>query len=799
MSTFKRYGGAIETAIGLIRTANMDPTAALRKTAESSGLRAPEIEYVAAQINNSRALMHMCKTTGEDRLAAFPLADAAAVIADIKPDSIRKTASTQNPFTVSGAGVRKTAALEFERRFVSDPRKEFGVLMEEARRNKAIELQLHRAYIEDVRKLRNTCSRLVNRIIGSVKKMSEGERHAYVGRCRSHVGSDVVDTVLHCAGVEDDSQPSQAPLPESSIYRDTKALVDTVQKLAAVEDALERVHHVAGTGFFEDFLANSAAISAATKWLPSSVVGEEIGEAAAIREVDNALSDKGLVDMSPDAAARLSGLRTRRTFMDAVLSDPNLRGYPLSRLSRAFNDAVQTDPSIVRSPPRLRAGMMQMLQSSVLDPFQLGQIVDTGKKQQAIYKELKSQRENFNKAVGDYAGGKYGDYITKLEEMAKAGGARAKVNEDYAGKRKEKFEKLLGNIQTHWKELKTSAQKAVDTEDIIKHRLALVDIAMADPDSEIAKDMQTRAIQAGFSDVEAMKRGMIKYARRPDAVLKTDTAAKNAWDSIDQVFEKRGEITGKEQAAAERLAESVIGARLASANMEDDEYTRQARLAVDAELAAMKQQDPTVPGSLTDLATRAMSALDVNATAEFKSRLTDVENRAKALRFADDVQDTVRRAGNRLTDDEKSALIAVDMAMRDNSRPDLGLAAPVADIVRAYEKTSIDLALKEALRPFERLPSTDPMRIQIEGLAASSGIGLPDIVRAIVASKINDDEAAGLVAPRVAYGVTADALTRDAADPNSPTKDASQNMLNLADRVTKDLVDKSPLIFRKLT
>jgi len=527
---FERFGKVLAEAIGMIRDQGTDPTEALRKTAESSGLTAPEISFVGAQINNSRALAHFFRTSGAERLAPFALADSEKVISMLGAPAHKAETEAANPFSIPagrnlaklerrveqilkkaeacrdpvpkpakharpGAGIRAYAAVKSEEKALAD---RIG--------------DLKRVYETDIARMAASCSEILGNIGTQYRRLNPNERARYSRRMvngHSARGVAVLSSVMHSAGVEDPipgRTSSECVFPAEGIYTDTSKLLDASRRLMVMQSSLEQVSKMAAGSFVDDFLANSAALGAATKWLPSSAMGSAVGSMEDIRSSDEYGSLNVLGDMSPETAAKLSGLRTRRVFMDAVLSDPGLRGYPLSRLAQVFNDAVQNDPTIVKSPPMLRAGMLQMLQSSVLDPFQLGQMVDIGKKRTVLFDAMRKEREAGSDAAETYLKPKGEQAMNSRKQLAETMTLQNKANQDIDRIQNDTIRTSWGELKNHLSGIRDTARQAELMKQVPGHIDALLATYTPDELAEAAKAQ-------GLSGIPELKAAMLRDAK----------------------------------------------------------------------------------------------------------------------------------------------------------------------------------------------------------------------------------------------------------------------------------------------
>ena len=914
MDIYQKYSQALETAIGLIQSEKLDPTQALQKTAEIMDLERPGVEYVASQLNNSRALVHMATTSGESRLAPFPLADASKVKtkSDRKPKKaeVCKKAAVDNVFrpllTNRTKPVRKTASAE-PPQVRADPFREFDMVLAEEKDLVESALRLHRAYSEDVKRLRNRCS-------------------------------DTAEAVVHTAGSDDFYQIHRKAPKASRVRVSTEKLASTYETMKIAEHAADGVLHLAGSGFLSDFLSRSAAMSVARLAAPGSSTIAQAGIGDDLHTT-NAYKDLGLVDMSPSTAARLSGLRTRRSFMDVVFTDPNLRGYPLPKLIQAFNDSVQTDPSIVKSPPRLRAGMSQMLQSSVLDPFQLGQMVDTGKKQQAIFKEIRAARESAHEDLKKYNSNKLADMVGMETNLAAAskiakdqakeenllrGGLRSTIDgvkalgsipemnrslkretarvesllqsydaadleavakqngfSDAAQMRRMLLKKVRQNPEVSpvfkdtaldsavagVKELQTPAEKAA-AEENIKREEARIDRLLNSLD---AADLDKLAKEKGFSDASQMRQAMMQTVR--DTAGKSpvtgdtavDSAAKGLRDLKTQEEKARdAELLQREEYRIDRFFKAYTPEELEAVALENgfgsvDEYKnellRQARenpgkspiskfdatraavsnmeamddarnsmakdrdkvadKVIESKLKAMGKIDRTYlnqamkltdealgnrrfPTSMNELASRALSTLDTASTAEFASKMTEVEALALAMKFADDVAGKARRSGGtKLTRPQLDAIQEVEFRTRlDPTAPIDPTAAGVADnALRQYEGSRL---MEEAVKVERQMKvkGSVSQKKAAEAAARQLGMSYAELLSTLAAS-----ETPGGVVPSLQHNPSPDAV-RQAVDSmiqnGDPLAAEYQDML----RRVPDLIDTvsgdGATVFRKI-
>lgn len=434
MKQIERLGRLVEDTVRLIKDGGIDPTEALLRTARSEGMTESDVDFVAGQVNKAGHLVHMVKSAGADRLADFPLADAAAVKSrldngvkspELSPKSESILGDALKGVVDKKVVVKKASAADApKKRRPESHRRLTDTERDDIRIQNGVDLgrELGRANLhcsEAERRLEVVLRRDMATIYGDlgesiasiadrVSKQAAAEQTRYARRIISRYGSaarPLLDCVWHCARMEGlipEGKSNTAMFPATRLYMDTSDAVDSAARMGVVRDNVDYLAKRAD-GLGEDFFANLGA-NIATGMLPGSSktrAGMEVANSYRDRDANKDFINP---ELSLQTQARIKGLRTRKVFMDTVLNDANLRGNSLRNLTSAFNDTIQMDPDIVHRPAMLRAGMMQFLSSNIPDIFTLSAISGAGEKsakQRAAGIDRQTSLSDANKSMGD--------------------------------------------------------------------------------------------------------------------------------------------------------------------------------------------------------------------------------------------------------------------------------------------------------------------------------------------------------------------------------------------------------------
>ncbi len=655
MNQIERLGGFLEETIRCIKDEKLDPTSALRKVAEAHKLSASDVEFVAGQVNTSRHLVHMVKSAGAERIAEFPLADASKITAGMDSSKVCINMPTVVPSLASGIEdrLRKTGVKGRIVRTAASREVEHQVL-DLYRLIKTTREQLRDAVLRTATAMRNDLRIAehrthtgVSELASMVKRMPPADRQRFYGRIIKGFGATghgLLMCVRHAACIDDELPTpgsKEVIFPPEPVYRLTSKVVGHTAQAARLRNNIALLTRTAeGDSFTEDFLAHLTANTVSAAMSPSSAMGALVGQG------DQDLTAKrddaaAQVDLSLQAQAQLRGLRTRRAFMDAVLNDPNLRGYPLRRLTRAFNDASQTDPTIVTSPPRLRSAMMQMLASPVLDPFMLKTLVETGEKQQKIVKadsDARVRRAEDARKLGETFADKTTSFAVdvgkRIEEGAKVQAAQSKARTDA---RKESWDNLKKSLFGETEgpgifkgivEIR-EARAAQRAKENVQHQVRKA-LDGLDP-----ADLQAGIKAGGFANRAAMEQDLTRLAmgkKQEGTVLGgTIDNAFRATEAISaSVSGRTKEATdaakARQAASPEVLAASKQKAVDSLVNMHTEPGTNPAYITQALDLMASKGEDPRALAA--NELTSTTPAPDYNAKLEtFKVQM----GRASAL------------------------------------------------------------------------------------------------------------------------------------------------------------------------
>ena len=564
MSIYAEYERLLGQVIDRVKTQGEKPTAALLKVAQAEKLTPPRIEYLAGQFNNSRTLVHVFKSADAEKQADFDLADASEVIKHLAACDKAESPAPKKKGAGSSVFAKKvapTAAVTHKASAEKPAQQDFLGLMlagdaeEDACRG--ILLKLHTAYSQEAELAARETAGLLRTVGSDVGRLSVKDRERFGRRVVNRFGTfgeHITRSVYHAAGVED-AVPArtagESTFPAQALYARTGKLMDGLNKVRMLRNTANAVKHCAD-GFAEDFLANSAALMAMTPSMRNTQTGIGLQRMGELRTADKVDEVKG--EMSLAASARLNGLRTRRAFFNVVMDDPHLRGYPLGQLSEAFNNVVQNEPQIVQNPTALRAYMLQTIQSPVLDPFALGQMIDTGKKRLSITKDLAAQKEGIHKATQTYMGNVnvYRDKVQKAKEDAdaKAEEIRNKERDAKSQWRSSQWKKMRDSIgmPAEASSIFGGIQKIRD--ESLRRNTAIKEV------NNYLSGMSTDAIdeavrEGGYSSSEAMKQDMLKTAIDPK--LATPSAISNAPTPLVRALKKAEEHKQSDKTVAQTM------------------------------------------------------------------------------------------------------------------------------------------------------------------------------------------------------------------------------------------------------
>lgn len=491
MTPIERLENLVAEAIQVIQSDRVSPTEALLKVAKVHNLKPGEVELVAGHLNTSRHLVHMVKSNGAQRIEGFPLADAEKVNAILA----QGTSVLRNP--------EKKETREAEKRMAEDIEKSIEKKKQIPRTGKKSSnandlrglVQIRIAVAEDFSKLEEEFSKLVKRLAitlendaskietelesvfefmaDSIKRRAVSERSTFVRRLVSKYGDagrGLTSLVFKKAGVEDISNSVSMSaftvMPSDVLYLKAEKAMDLGKKLINVSNNLELLNHRAfEDSLTEDFLATLSSRMVGDWVSSTSQTGQEFKNLAEFMK-ENKLRDYLGEDVSLDTQLKLKGLRTRNMFMNIVLDDPVLRGYPMTRLAKAFNSAVQIDPALLHRPTILRATMYNMLASSTPDLFAVKTVAEVGSKaaQQMGNEQAKrkKRKETIEEKVENMV-----NIESKMQEQVESALEKAKKEkrEETQYRRAEKQYKrserkaLIDRIKAAWKTDKKTDNK----------------------------------------------------------------------------------------------------------------------------------------------------------------------------------------------------------------------------------------------------------------------------------------------------------------------------------------------------
>lgn len=426
MTQLQRLGGLVEETVKHIKDDGMDPTAALIRTASDHGMSPRDVDFVAGQVNRSGHLVHMVRSKGLARIADFPLADpvlvkqamgkSTAVLAkepegeSVLAAAVRKSVDGKTVLAKTGNQVRKSASPE---PVIQQTLKEKLLVRRTAAAETGTLNQLGAAFAASIEAESAALKRDLADLGGRLRRQSSADVASFSRRVAGRygdAGKRLLECVSHFAGVDiavPHTATASAVFPAEPVYDQAARAIDASQRLANLHDNADIVKHCAlQDSFMEDFLANVSALAVGSMMPGDSRLRAETMAGASRMEADKNAELAGK-DLSLGTQAELAKLRTRDAFMQAVLNDPNLRGYPLRRLTRAFNDTVQNAPEILHRPAMLRAGMMNALSSTVPDIFTLKTMAEAGKSyredRQATMRQAEQRKEQIKQKGKDFA------------------------------------------------------------------------------------------------------------------------------------------------------------------------------------------------------------------------------------------------------------------------------------------------------------------------------------------------------------------------------------------------------------
>ena len=474
MKQIERLGRLVEDTVRLIKDGGLDPTEALLRTARSGSMTESDVDFVAGQVNKAGHMVHMVKSAGAGRLADFPLADAGEVKSRLDSGLVSPKLS---PGAESALGdalkgvvdkkvvVKKAAAAAVAERRAEPTRRLTDAERTRVRIRNDVDLgrELGRANLRcseaerrletamrgDMSSIYGDLGESVASIANRVSKQAAAEQTRYARRVISRYGSaarPLLDCVWHCAEMEGEipsGTSNTTMFPATRLYLDTSDVVDSAARMGIVRANVAYLSKRAD-GLGEDFFANLGA-NIATGLLPGG--SSSRADMETVNEHRRRELNKDFVnpELSLRTQARIRGLRTRKTFMDTVLNDADLRGNSLRRLTEAFNNTLQLDPGVVRRPAMLRAGMMHFLSSPVPDIFTMSAISAAGEKSEkqrvsevdrrkSLIEEDKKEGTDFATLVADREQDA-AEHLKANTEAGEAGRARAAARRERAMER----------------------------------------------------------------------------------------------------------------------------------------------------------------------------------------------------------------------------------------------------------------------------------------------------------------------------------------------------------------------------
>lgn len=500
MNQAEQYPEMIAETITRIRQHGETPTNALLHVAQAHDLPPHAVEFIAGQVNTSRALVHLVKTAGAERLQEYPLADADAVVKlRGKKMLAKETPAISVKIPDTKPAVRKCAASEATAE-EADTTQDVHALQRALRLAYGQASVLCRAAAASTQK---SLTQDIGQLVRTVKKLASSERVRLARRVVNRYGdfgTDMMKHVWHTAGVEEvipEKSGSGAVFPPEEPY----LTVDRIIKKAQDASVFESNADLFGGGATKSvpFLPDSALMFAPTPVRVTATLGRTLAQ-----------DDQARPNISFGTRAQLENLRVRKVFMDAILGDPALRGYPLRRLVRAFNDSVQNEPRLTRNPSQLRASMQQMLSASSLDPFTLKTFADMA---QVSAKTEKLERERAKMVKDAYEASK-GKEVKRMRDLREAAQeSRDAAGRDAAQAREESWKKFKGGLAQAGQGFGKVVQGIQGVTDYFKEEIDKAQTAEEIDkvlDTMAPEDLRAAQTAAGVSSPEALRRVLVR-------------------------------------------------------------------------------------------------------------------------------------------------------------------------------------------------------------------------------------------------------------------------------------------------
>jgi hypothetical protein len=387
--------GAIDRAISFSNK-GLSPTEAITKVAREEQMTIPLIHRAVEAFNKSKAMFRLKEASADTRHHPFSLADADDVINSIY-GSEQKTASAEDsgePFNPSFSfGIDQMLTNNFQKVASKDDtekplssddvtraRYKAQMLLKQASVVEAVQSKLHNEVITQ----KHAFEKAVDRACEIILPMSTREFRKVaqvVVNGYPDTGNKLVNVLK--TKTRKDIAPLQktanaAVFPAREPYLTIGKVYEYAEKLASAENEA-RLFEKEALNFLTSLSANALANFArpGEQGLGESLQG--VGKKKTI-DYDEVLD--------PVFYNRLHELDARRSLMNLVLHDPDLKDYKYSDIVKAFNSSVGSVPEIIDSPTGLKTMVMRNLESSGMKD-----VVELAQEQQLSQSMAKSKKD----------------------------------------------------------------------------------------------------------------------------------------------------------------------------------------------------------------------------------------------------------------------------------------------------------------------------------------------------------------------------------------------------------------------
>ena len=383
---------AIEQSIKLTH-GGMSPNDAITKVASERQYNAPRIHRMVEAFNKSKSA-YVLKTASEgDRAKPFPLADPKTVIGNIYAPQEKEASRFELPrkgFFDGPLGIpfnaemdkvasacapdRSTEPLRAEEaatldRLQKQALEEQALVRDRLEKTAHQEVQIQKLAFEEV--LEDLAQQVRPLSPRWLRKVGQKIYNGYPA-----TGATLLKLLEKKARVEFpkfEKTANAVVFPTREPYITVSKLHDAAMDLARAEVCLNMVKEGAGDSFSGNFAANALA-----NWIAGA--GADPRQLAAMMADSKKKYRRIEEDLDPESYNRLKGIDAKRNFMMLALYEPELKGYDLTELRRAYNQAVGLNPEYYDNPEALKQAMVRNLESSgVKDPFEVKQELEIGK------------------------------------------------------------------------------------------------------------------------------------------------------------------------------------------------------------------------------------------------------------------------------------------------------------------------------------------------------------------------------------------------------------------------------------